>query len=112
MLLRAAAIGYTGRCRNRMVFKMSYIFQTPSEDASDGRTSTAFRIAASILVAAAVLLTFTLGTDAGLHSAWAWVAAVAGAVAAFFLAHVLIVTIMIVVPPVLIIAVLIRFLAT
>jgi hypothetical protein len=91
---------------------MSYPFHTPSQDASDGRTSTAFRFAASVLVAAAVLLSCMLGTDAGLASAWAWIAAAVAAAAAFFLAHVLIVTIMIVVPPVLIIAVLIRFLVT
>jgi RsiW-degrading membrane proteinase PrsW (M82 family) len=91
---------------------MNYPFQAPDQDESHGRTSLAFRLTAAILASAAVLLFCMVGTDAGLGSAYAWIAAAAAAGAAFVLAHVLIAVIMIVVPPVLIIAVLIRFFAS
>jgi len=90
---------------------MSYPFQKPAQDASDGSIGTAFRILAAILAGAAVLLFFMMGTDAGLGSATAWLVAAATAGAVFVLAEVLVAVIMIVVPPVLIIAVLVRFLA-
>jgi hypothetical protein len=95
-----------------MPSKMSYPFHTPASDRSNGSTSLAFRLSAAILASAAVLLFCMVGTDAGLASATAWIAAAAVAVAAFMLAHVLIATIMIVVPPVLIIAVLVRYFVT
>jgi hypothetical protein len=91
---------------------MTYPFHTPKPDQSDGSTSPAFRLTAAILAGAAGLLFFMIGTDAGLAGASAWIVAAAVAVGAFILAHVLITAIMIVVPPVLIIAVLVRFLAT
>jgi len=91
---------------------MTYPFQTPAADQSDGATTLAFRLTAAILAGAAALLFFMVGTDAGLGSASAWIVAAAAAAATFVLAHVLITVIMIVVAPVLIIAVLVRFLAT
>lgn len=93
-----------------MTATMSYPFQTPGEDESDGRTSVAFRCAAAILSAAAVLLFFIVGTDAGLGGAIAWIIALVAAGVAFRLAPVLIGIIMIVVAPALIIAVVVRFL--
>lgn len=87
---------------------MTYPFQHPVQDASDGRTSLAFRLTAAILTGAAVLLIFLVGTDAGLAGAGAWIAAIVAAGAAFVLAPVLIAVIMIVVPPVLIVVVLVR----
>ncbi|WP_332877383.1 hypothetical protein [Massilia sp. S19_KUP03_FR1] len=91
---------------------MTYPFHTRAREQTDGSTSAAFRLTAAILASAAVLLFFMVGTDAGLGSASAWIVAAAIGVAAFVLAHVLITVIMIVVAPALIIAVLVRFLAT
>ena len=91
---------------------MTYPFHTPKPDQSDGSTSSAFRLSAAILAGTAVLLFFMIGTDAGLDGASAWIVAATVAAAAFLLAHVLITVIMIVVAPLLIIAVLVRFLAT
>lgn len=95
-----------------MPLTMNYPFQPPVQDESDGRTSLAFRFTAAILAGAAVLLFFMVGTDAGLSGPGAWIAALAAAGAAFVLAHVLIATIMIVVAPVLIITVIVRFFVT
>lgn len=90
---------------------MTSLFHTPKPNQSDGSTSRAFRLTAAILGGAAVLLFFMIGTDAGLDGASARIVAAAVAVATFILAHVLITAIMIVLPPVLLIAVLVRFLA-
>lgn len=91
---------------------MAYLFPKPVGDQSDGRTSMAFRLTAAILAGAAMLLFFMVGTAGGLAGVGAWIAAVFAAGAAFMLAPVLITMIMIVVAPVLIIAVLMRFLAS
>ena len=91
---------------------MTYPFQKPVRDTSDGRTSMAFRLTAAILAGAAVLLFYMVGTDAGLAGAGVWIAAVVAAGAAFMLAPVLIAVIMIVVPPVLIVVVLVRLAAS
>lgn len=91
---------------------MTYLFPKPVGDQSDGRTSMAFRLTAAILAGAATLLFFMVGTEGGLASAGAWIAAVVAAGAAFMLAPVLIAVIMLVVAPVMIIAVLVRFLAS
>jgi hypothetical protein len=88
---------------------MPYPFQQPVQDESDGSIGMAFRVTASILAACAILLFFLLGTDIGLASATAWLVAVVTAGAVFLLAQSLVATIMIALAPVLIIAVLVRF---
>lgn len=91
---------------------MSYLFHTPGQERSDGSTSMAFRVTAAILAAAAVMLFFVTATSLGIDSPVPWIAAVATAGVAFMLAQALIVVIMIVVPPVLLVAVLVRFLVS
>jgi RsiW-degrading membrane proteinase PrsW (M82 family) len=91
---------------------MTYPFQKPVQDASDGRTSLAFRLTGAILAGAAVLMFFMVGTGAGLAGPGAWIAAVAAAGAVFVLAPVLIAIIMVVVPPVLIVVVIVRLAAS
>ena len=88
---------------------MSYPFQKPVQDESDGSIGMAFRITASILAACAVLLFFMVGTDIGLDTATPWLVAFGTAGAVFLLAQSLVAAIMIALAPVLIIAVLVRF---
>ena len=87
---------------------MTYPFQKPAQDQSDGSIGTSFRVSAAILAGAAVLLVFMLATDAGLAGAMPWLVAAATAGAVFMLAEVLVAVIMVAVAPVLIITVLVR----
>ena len=86
---------------------MSYLSNHPRERAP-GPTM-AFRVSAALLAGAAVLLFCLAWSEAGLAGAAPWLAALLAAGAAYLLAEALIATIMIVVPPVLAIAVLVRF---
>ena len=88
---------------------MSYPFQKPVQDESDGSIGMAFRVTASFLAACAVLLFFLLGTDIGLERVTAWLVAIGTAGAVFLLAQSLVAAIMIALAPVLIVAVLVRF---
>jgi len=108
--MRRRRFGYTGRCRHCPAFKMSYPFQKPALDQSDGSIGMAFRVTAAVLAGAAVLLFFMLATAAGLGGVTAWLAAAATAGIVFVFAEVLVGVIMIVVAPVLIVAVLVRWL--
>jgi hypothetical protein len=87
---------------------MNYI-SSVDNDRPAGATP-AFRTTAALLSGVAVLLFFLVGSDAGLGDASAWVAAVVAAGVALMLADVLIALIMVALPPVLILAVLVRFL--
>jgi hypothetical protein len=88
---------------------MPYPFQKPSQDVSDGSIGMAFRVTAALLAGVAVLLFCLLATDAGLTGATAWLLAAASAGAVFLLAQSLVAAIMVALAPVLIIAVLVRF---
>ena len=91
---------------------MTYPFQQPGQDESDGSIGMAFRITASILAGIAVLLFCLLETDAGLGGMTAWLIAAATAGAVFLLAQSLVAALMIALAPVLIIAVVVRFFLT
>jgi hypothetical protein len=88
---------------------MPYPFQKPSQDVSDGSIGMAFRVTAALLAGVGVLLFCLLATDAGLTGATAWLLAAASAGAVFLLAQSLVAAIMVALAPVLIIAVLVRF---
>jgi RsiW-degrading membrane proteinase PrsW (M82 family) len=88
---------------------MPYPFQKPSQDVSDGSIGMAFRVTAAFLAGVAVLLFCLIETDAGLGGATAWLLAAASAGAVFLLAQSLVAAIMVALAPVLIIAVVVRF---